>query len=286
VRLLDGRNIAASIRAEAMTAVVGLRRDGVEPALGVVVATDDESSHSYVRSLTRTAERAGVTMVAADLGPAATIDALAAQLRDFAAAPGVHGIILQAPLPPGTDRGALASLIPPGKDVDGASAASAGRLLTGRQGFAPATATAVLTLLDSYHIPLTGARAVVVGRSAVVGKPVAQLLLARDATVTVCHSQTRDLAAETRRAEVLVVAAGRPLLIGAGHVRPGAAVIDVGTTADGTGELVGDVNAADLEATAGALSPVPGGVGPLTTATLIANTVTAATRAAQAAATT
>jgi methylenetetrahydrofolate dehydrogenase (NADP+)/methenyltetrahydrofolate cyclohydrolase len=206
-------------------------------------------------------------------------------LRDFAAAPGVHGIILQAPLPPGTDRSALASLIPPGKDVDGASSVSAGRLLAGRPGFAPATATAVLTLLDGYHIPLTGARAVVVGRSTVVGKPVAQLLLGRDATVTVCHSATRDLAAETRRAEVLVVAAGRPRLIGADHVRPGAAVIDVGTTPDAAGDLVGDVNAAELQATAGALSPVPGGVGPLTTATLIANTVTAAARAAQAAAT-
>jgi len=220
--------------------------------------------------------RAGLAARLADLGPGATAGQLAGQLGELAADPGVHGIILQTPLPAGVRADDLAPLIPPGKDVDGASPLSAGRLLAGLPAFAPATAAAVLKLLDAYEVPLAGSHAVVVGRSMVVGKPAAHLLLARNATVTICHSRTRDLPAITRQADVLVAAIGRPRFLGAAHVRPGAVVVDVGTTPDASGALTGDVDADAVRAVAGALTPVPGGVGPVTTATLLQHTVTAA----------
>jgi len=189
--------------------------------------------------------------------------------------PLIHGILLQTPLPGGARLADLAGEIDPAKDVDGANPTSLGRLMTGLPTFAPATAAAVLALLDHYEVALSGRRAVVVGRSAVVGKPVAQLLLARDATVTVCHSRTVDLAAVTSTAEVLVVAAGRPGLVGRGFVGPGAVVVDVGINATADGGLAGDVDPAVAEV-AGALSPVPGGVGPVTTALLLRHVVEAA----------
>lgn len=188
----------------------------------------------------------------------------------------VHGIILQTPLPPGLRPEQLASSIVPAKDVDGANPLSLGRLTVGLPAFAPATAQAVIELLDCHGVELAGRRAVVVGRSAVVGKPVAQLLLRRDATVTVCHSRTTELAAVTREAEILVAAAGKPGLITADHVRPGAVVVDVGTNPAADGGLVGDVDGRKVTAIAGAVTPVPGGVGLVTTAQLMANTVTAA----------
>jgi methylenetetrahydrofolate dehydrogenase (NADP+)/methenyltetrahydrofolate cyclohydrolase len=183
--------------------------------------------------------------------------------------------MLQTPLPDGLRLADLASAIDPAKDVDGANPLSLGRLVAVLPAFAPATATAVVELLDHYQVRLDGVRAVVVGRSAVVGKPLAHLLLNRDATVTVCHSRTPDLASVTRTAQVLVVAAGRPGLIGADHVSPGAVVVDVGTNATPDGGLIGDV-AADAASVAGAITPVPGGVGPVTTAVLIRNVVDAA----------
>jgi methylenetetrahydrofolate dehydrogenase (NADP+)/methenyltetrahydrofolate cyclohydrolase len=189
--------------------------------------------------------------------------------------PLIHGIVLQTPLPGGARLAELAGLIDPAKDVDGANPVSLGRLMTGLPAFAPATAEAVLALLDFHQVALGGRRAVVVGRSAVVGKPVAQLLLARDATVTVCHSRTVDLAAVTSTAEVLVVAAGRAGLVGHGFVAAGAVVVDVGTNATADGGLAGDVDPAVAEV-AGALSPVPGGVGPVTTALLLRHVVSAA----------
>ena len=213
----------------------------------------------------------------ADDAPAATV---AATLRRLSADVDVHGIILQTPLPPGVDGVALAGDIAVEKDVDGANPVSLGRLTAGLPAFAPATAAAVMRLLDDHGVTLSGRRAVVVGRSLVVGKPVAMLLLERDATVTVCHSRTVDLPARTAEADVLVAAVGRPRMLGAEHVGPGAVVIDVGTTPDETGALVGDVDAAAVMGRAGAVTPVPGGVGPVTTALLLLNTVTAAGRAA------
>ncbi len=193
----------------------------------------------------------------------------------------VHGIVLQTPVPAGLALTELGAAIAPDKDVDGASPVSLGRLVAGLPAFAPATAQAVLQLLDYHGIGLAGRRAVVVGRSVVVGKPVAHLLLARDATVTVCHSRTAELAAVTSEADILVAAAGRPGLIKAEHVRPGAVVIDVGTNA-ADGGLVGDVDAGSVSDVAGALSPVPGGVGAVTTAQLLLNAVTAAAQSSPA----
>jgi methylenetetrahydrofolate dehydrogenase (NADP+) / methenyltetrahydrofolate cyclohydrolase len=271
-RPLAGREPAAVLRARTAEAVA---RAGAV-ALAVVLATSEESAARYVRSLAGAATKVGMGSEVTDLGPAATATQIAATLTALSADPAVHGIILQTPLPAGLRLAELAALIKPGKDVDGANPVSLGRLTAGLPAFAPATAEAVLQLLDFHGVELAGRRAIVVGRSAVVGKPLAQLLLARDATVTICHSRTADLPAVTREADVLVVAAGRPGLITARHVRPGAVVVDIGTNATADGGLVGDVDADSVAAVAGALSPVPGGVGPVTTAQLLLNTAAAA----------
>jgi methylenetetrahydrofolate dehydrogenase (NADP+) / methenyltetrahydrofolate cyclohydrolase len=270
--LLGGREAAAALRARTAEAVA---RAGAV-TLAVVMATSDESAARYVRSLVAATARVGIGCEVIDLGPAGPGTEIAATLRALSADPAVHGIILQAPLPAGLRLAELAALIEPGKDVDGANPVSLGRLCAGLPAFAPATAEAVMQLLDFHGVELAGQRAVVVGRSAVVGKPVAQLLLARDATVTICHSRTADLAAVTLEADVLVVATGRAGLITARHVRPGAVVVDVGTNPAPDGRLVGDVDADSVAAVAGALSPVPGGVGPVTTAQLLLNTAAAA----------
>lgn len=274
--LLDGKKLAAQIRARTADSVESLRAQGVVPTLAIVTATEDESSAWYVRSLRTAAAKTGIDAHVADLGSSAADDAVREALRVLAEDDSVHGIILQAPLPAGVDSEALVSLIPVTKDVDGANPLSAGRLLAGLPAFAPATAAAVMEMLRACGVPLRGARAVVVGRSMVVGKPVAHLLLAEDATVTVCHSKTVDLAAVTRQANVLVAAVGRPRFITGEHVSEGAVVLDVGTTPDEHGNLIGDVDAKTVDLIAGALSPVPGGVGPVTTALLLRNTVTAA----------
>jgi methylenetetrahydrofolate dehydrogenase (NADP+)/methenyltetrahydrofolate cyclohydrolase len=272
---LSGRELAASIRAETAARAAGLAAAGRPPRLAVVTATGDEASAWYVRTLARAAAAAGIGCEVTDLTSAAAPGKIAAALTALSADPLVHGILLQTPLPGGARLAELAGSIDPGKDVDGANPVSLGRLMTGLPAFAPATAEAVLALLDHYEVALSGRRAVVVGRSAVVGKPVAQLLLARDATVTVCHSRTVNLAAVTSTAEVLVVAAGRARLVGPGFVALGAVVVDVGTNATADGGLAGDVDPAVAEV-AGALSPVPGGVGPVTTALLLRHVVSAA----------
>jgi methylenetetrahydrofolate dehydrogenase (NADP+) / methenyltetrahydrofolate cyclohydrolase len=286
--VLSGRELAASIRSETAARAAELTAAGPTPTLAVVTATADEASAWYVRSLTRTAAKVGVACDVTDLGPASpsrpgspdapiesTVESIRVVLIALSENPLIHGIVLQTPLPGGARLPELAGLIDPAKDVDGANPTSLGRLMTGLPAFAPATAAAVLALLDSYEVALSGRRAVVVGRSAVVGKPVAQLLLDRDATVTVCHSRTVDLAAVTSTAEVLVVAAGRAGLVGREFVAGGAVVVDVGTNATADGGLAGDVDPAVAEV-AGALSPVPGGVGPVTTALLLRHVVSAA----------
>jgi methylenetetrahydrofolate dehydrogenase (NADP+) / methenyltetrahydrofolate cyclohydrolase len=288
-RELNGRSLAAKIRAGTTARAAELTAAGRTPTLAVVTATADEASAWYVRSLSRAAAQAGIACDVTDLVPAdpsrpesqdATVEGIRVALIALSENPLVHGILLQTPLPGGARLADLAGLIDPAKDVDGANPTSLGRLMTGLPAFAPATAEAVLALLDSYGIALSGRRAVVVGRSAVVGKPAAQLLLARDATVTVCHSRTVDLAAVTSTAEVLVAAAGRAGLIGAGFVAPGAVVVDVGTNATADGGLAGDVDPA-VAGVAGALSPVPGGVGPVTTALLLRHVVEAASSPAE-----
>jgi len=273
-RELSGRGLAAAIRAEAAKAAGELAAAGRPARLAVVTATDDQASAAYVRSIAGAATKAGI---ACDLLRTGTVAGVAATLAQLADDPEVHGIIVQTPLPDGGRLAELAEAIPPGKDVDGASPRSLGRLAAGLPAFAPATAEAVVALLEDYKVPLAGRHAVVVGRSVVVGKPVAHLLLDRDATVTVCHSRTADLAAITRQADVLVAAAGQAGLISPAHVSLGATVIDVGTSATDDGGLAGDVAPA-VSDLAAAMSPVPGGVGPVTTALLLRHVTQAAAR--------
>jgi len=277
-QLLEGKKTAGAIRAEAAETVQLLRAAGTVPSLALVLATADESAAWYTRSIVRAGEKIGIDVRVERLADdASAVDVRSALVR-LSADDTVHGIILQTPLPPGVEVIDVAGAIAPEKDVDGTNPVSLGRLTAGLPAFAPATAAAVLRVLDDHGIELSGRRAVVVGRSLVVGKPVAMLLLERDATVTICHSRTRDLMARTSEADVLVAAVGRPRMLGAEHVGPGAVVIDVGTTPDESGNLVGDVDAEAVMGRAGAVTPVPGGVGPVTTALLLHNTVTAAAR--------
>lgn len=277
-RSLSGRDIAAQLRASAAESVSSLAAAGVAVRLAIVSATQDESSAWYVRSISAAAGKVGMECEIVDLTAQAEPAQVEEALARLSADDHVHGIILQTPLPPGARAEALALSIDPAKDVDGANPVSLGRLTAGLTAFAPATPQAVLQLLDFHGVELSGRRAVVVGRSAVVGKPLLQLLLRRDATVTVCHSRTRDLPAVTREADVLVAAAGRAGLITADYIRPGAVVVDVGTNPTADGGLTGDVDAASAAAVAGGLSPVPGGVGPVTTAQLLMNTANAASQ--------
>jgi methylenetetrahydrofolate dehydrogenase (NADP+) / methenyltetrahydrofolate cyclohydrolase len=265
---LSGRELAASIRSAAGAAAGRL---STPPRLTIVTATDDEASAWYVRSLSTAAGKTGIECSLVSVEPPAS----APEIMEVLAESSADGIILQTPLPDGARLAELAGAIDPAKDVDGANPLSLGRLAVGLPAFAPATAAAVIEILDHHRVSIGGARVVVVGRSAVVGKPVTHLLLNRDATVTVCHSRTPDLASVTRTADILVVAAGRAGLIGAGHIAPGAVVVDVGTNPTPDGGLVGDV-AADAGAVAGAVTPVPGGVGPVTTAVLLRHVVEAA----------
>jgi len=279
-QLLEGKKTAGAIRAEAAETVQLLRAAGTVPSLALVLATADESAAWYTRSIVRAGEKIGIDVRVERLADdASAVDVRSALVR-LSADDTVHGIILQTPLPLGVEVIDVAGAIAPEKDVDGTNPVSLGRLTAGLPAFAPATAAAVLRVLDDHGIELSGRRAVVVGRSLVVGKPVAMLLLERDATVTICHSRTRDLAARTGEADVLVAAVGRPRMLGVEHVGPGAVVIDVGTTPDAEGNLVGDVDTDAVLGKAGAVTPVPGGVGPVTTALLLHNTVTAAERAA------
>jgi methylenetetrahydrofolate dehydrogenase (NADP+)/methenyltetrahydrofolate cyclohydrolase len=273
---LSGKDLAAGIRAEVAAAAAELAAAGTPPRLAVVVATADESSAWYVRSIARAAEKTGIACSVIDLGETATPDRIRAELAALSGDPAVHGIILQTPLPADAVFEDLAASIDPAKDVDGVNPVSLGRLTAGLPAFASATAEAVLALLDHHAIPLAGAHTVVVGRSIVVGKPAAQLLLQRDATVTVCHRHTKELAEVTRSADVLVAAVGRPNLITAEFVAEDAVVIDVGTNSTPDGGLVGDVDADSVTGRAAGLTPVPGGVGPVTTALLLQHTVASA----------
>ena len=273
-RRLSGKELAAAIRTRVASAAAALTTTGRTPRLAVVLATKDESAAWYVRSIAKAAAAVGISCDVVDLAPGATADDIRGTLRHLAADPTVHGVMLQTPLPPGVEFTEVATTIDPAKDVDGANPASLGRLASGRSAFAPATAAAVLALLDHHNVALAGRHAVVVGRSAVVGKPVTHLLLDRDATVTVCHSRTRDLTQHCRRADVLVAAVGRPGLVTAQHVTPSSIVIDVGTTPTEDGGLAGDV-APEVAALVSGLTPVPGGVGPVTTALLLEHTVRA-----------
>jgi methylenetetrahydrofolate dehydrogenase (NADP+) / methenyltetrahydrofolate cyclohydrolase len=270
-QLLEGKKTAGAIRAETGEMVQQLRAAGTVPSLALVLATADESAAWYTRAIVRAGEKVGLDVRVERLADDASATDVRTAVARLSADDTVHGIIVQTPLPPGVDFVGIAESIAPEKDVDGANPVSLGRLTAGLPAFAPATAAAVLRLLDDHGIELSGRRAVVVGRSLVVGKPVAMLLLERDATVTICHSRTRDLGAHTRAADVLVVATGARSLVTADMVKEGAAVIDVGINRTDDG-VVGDVDPAAGEV-AGYLTPVPGGVGPMTIACLLENAV-------------
>lgn len=273
---LSGTRLAAAIKAEVLATAKSLARRGVEATLAVVVATDDESTHWYVRSIATAAKKTGVSCRVVDLGAAASEEQIADKLDELSNDSAVHGIILQTPLPAAARTAALVGRIDPGKDVDGANPVSLGRLAVGEPAFAPATARSVVDLLDHHEIPIAGRHVAVVGRSNVVGKPLLHLLLQRDATVTICHSRSSPLLDFTRPADIVAVAVGRAGMLTARHVGEGAVVIDVGTNVLPDGSLVGDADAASVATVASALSPVPGGVGSVTTALLLLHTVTAA----------
>jgi methylenetetrahydrofolate dehydrogenase (NADP+) / methenyltetrahydrofolate cyclohydrolase len=277
--VLDGRAMAAQIREDLKGEVSALRARGVAPALAVVVLGDDPAARAYVRGIERASAAVDVACTVRRLPADAAHEDLARTLDELSADPAVHGIILPTPLPPQIDALRLGAHIAVRKDIDGINPTSAGHLLLGLPSYPPATAAAVMEILGRAAIPLRGRQAVVIGRSAIVGKPVALLLLREDATVTVCHSRTADLPAVARGADVLVVAIGRARHVGADFVKPGATVIDVGIN-EVDGGIVGDVEYDAVAPIASAITPVPGGVGPLTNVMLLRNTVAAAAEAA------
>jgi len=278
-RLMDGAAVARRVRQEVADGVAGLvAAGGVAPGLATVLIGADPASEIYVRNKRRACAAAGMRDLHRHLPGDVSQHEVLDLVDDLAADPAVSGILVQLPLPAHLDADAVLARIPAAKDVDGLSTVNAGLLAQGRPGLRPCTPSGVLRLLDEYEVPLAGAEAVAVGRSALVGKPMAQLLLGRNATVTICHSRTRNLADTCRRADVLVVAAGVPGIIRADAVRHGAAVVDVGIHRGENG-LHGDVVFSEVAAVAGLLTPVPGGVGPMTIAMLLDNTL----RAAQAA---
>jgi methylenetetrahydrofolate dehydrogenase (NADP+)/methenyltetrahydrofolate cyclohydrolase len=274
--VLSGKPLAKLIQQQANAQAAALAEEGLRPTLAVVVATEDSSTHWYVRSIERAAENAGIGCRIIDVGHDATEQVLIAVLKDLSAEPSVNGIILQTPLPPGVKTQELVKYIAPEKDIDGANPVSLGLLAVGERAFAPATARAVVEMLEHFEIPVAGRNVVVVGRSTVVGKPLSLLLLQKDATTTVCHSKSGPLGKYTKDADVVVVAAGRTGLLTGTDVSERSVVIDVGTNVLSDGSLAGDVDEASVRTVAAALTPVPGGVGSVTTALLLLHTSEAA----------
>ncbi len=274
--VIDGKRVSALVRARIATEVAAFVEGGGRvPVLATVIVGDDPASEVYVANKHRACAEAGMESVHHGLPGETTQEELLALVARLGADDGVDGILVQLPLPGHLDPDAVVAAIDPAKDVDGLSPVSAGLLAGGTPGMVPCTPAGVIELLDHHGTELEGAEAVIVGRSKLVGRPLVSLLLDRNATVTVCHSRTRDLEAVCRRADVLIAAVGVAELIGPGHIKPGATVIDVGInrTEDG---LVGDVEYDGVAAVAGAITPVPGGVGPMTIAMLMANTLRAA----------
>jgi methylenetetrahydrofolate dehydrogenase (NADP+)/methenyltetrahydrofolate cyclohydrolase len=279
-QIIDGKALAAEVRAEVAARVAALRARGVQPTLAVILVGDNPASMTYVRHKGSDCESVGMRFVLdrypSDLAEAA----LLARIEALNADPAVHGILVQLPLPKHIDTNQVIAAISPLKDADGFHVHSAGALMIGLPGFRPCTPYGCMRMLRSAGLDPKGKHAVVVGRSNIVGKPMAMLLLQANATVTICHSATPDLGAFTRQADILVAAVGRRGTITADMVKPGAAVIDVGMNQDEAGKLCGDVDFAGVREVAGWITPVPGGVGPMTRAMLLVNTVEAAERAA------
>ncbi|MDQ3369492.1 MAG: bifunctional methylenetetrahydrofolate dehydrogenase/methenyltetrahydrofolate cyclohydrolase FolD [Myxococcota bacterium] len=275
---LDGKVIAAQLRAEVATAATELRGRGIQPTLAVVLVGDDPASAVYVKSKTRAAGEANVDVRDHKLPATTTQAELLRLIGELNADPIVDGILVQLPLPAHLDSDAVIRALDPAKDVDGLHPSNLGFLAQGRPVFVPCTPKGCMRLLRDAGAELAGARAIVLGRSVLVGKPISLLLANANATVTMCHSKTRDLADEVRRADVVIAAIGRPELVRGDWIKEGAVVIDVGINRLPTGKLAGDVDFAGAAERARAITPVPGGVGPMTIACLLENTVEAARR--------
>lgn len=279
-QLIDGNALAQQVRGEVAHRVQALKARGVEPHLVVILVGEDPASQVYVKHKVNDSSQTGLKATL-ERYPADMAEAdLLARIRALNADAGVHGILVQLPLPKHMDADKVIETIAPAKDVDGFHVQSAGALMTGLPGFWPCTPHGCMKMLESIGYPLRGKHAVVIGRSNIVGKPMALMLLAQDATVTICHSRTADLKVQTLQADVVVAAVGKRNVVTADMVKPGAVVIDVGMNRDDAGKLCGDVDFAGVKEVAGWITPVPGGVGPMTRAMLLVNTIEAAERAA------
>jgi methylenetetrahydrofolate dehydrogenase (NADP+)/methenyltetrahydrofolate cyclohydrolase len=280
--ILDGNALSAQLRGQLAERAAALTAKGVRPCLAVILVGEDPASAVYVRNKVAGCEKAGMRSIkdvyAADVDPAVVF----ARIAELNADPAVHGILVQLPLPKHFDSEAVLEAIAPEKDVDGFHAENVGALMQGNPRFIPCTPYGVMKMLEAGKVPLKGAEAVIVGRSNIVGKPMAMLLLAQSCTVTVCHSQSKDLAFHTKRADILVAAVGRAKMITGDMIKPGATVIDVGInrlqSGPDAGKLCGDVDFESAKEVAGLITPVPGGVGPMTITMLLTNTIEAAER--------
>ncbi|HEX5613280.1 MAG TPA: bifunctional methylenetetrahydrofolate dehydrogenase/methenyltetrahydrofolate cyclohydrolase FolD [Burkholderiales bacterium] len=277
-RLIDGKALAVQVRAAVKPAVERLAQRGIRPGLGVILVGDNPASRAYVRNKIRACADTGVHSRLRELPGDVSESALLGEVRALNEDPQVHGILVQLPLPKHVNAARVLHAVAPEKDVDGFHPANLGALVEGERGVVPCTPAGIMQMLKHEDVALSGRNAVVLGRSSIVGKPMALLLLQRDATVTICHSRTAQLAEVTRRADILVAAVGRARLVTADMVKPGACVIDVGINRTDDGKLVGDVDFEPVREVAGAITPVPGGVGPMTVAMLIHNAVNAALR--------
>ncbi|HET8746753.1 MAG TPA: bifunctional methylenetetrahydrofolate dehydrogenase/methenyltetrahydrofolate cyclohydrolase FolD [Ramlibacter sp.] len=276
--LIDGNALAQQIRAEVSGRTAALKAKGIQPHLAIILVGEDPASQVYVKHKAADSEQTGLKATL-ERFPATMSEAdLLARIHALNEDPSVHGILVQLPIPRHMDTHKVIEAISPAKDVDGFHVASAGALMVGQPGFWPCTPYGCLKMLDSIGYELKGKHAVVIGRSNIVGKPMAMMLLGRDATVTICHSRTKDLGAITRQADVVVAAVGKRNVLTADMVKPGAVVIDVGMNRNDEGKLCGDVDFAGVKEVAGWITPVPGGVGPMTRAMLLVNTITAAER--------
>jgi methylenetetrahydrofolate dehydrogenase (NADP+)/methenyltetrahydrofolate cyclohydrolase len=277
-QIIDGNALAKKIRLEIASRTAALVKKGIKPGLAVLLVGDDPASQVYVRNKVKACEEAGMHSLLERLPADLTEDALLKRIHELNMDPSIHGILVQLPLPKHLNSHIVIESIAPEKDVDGFHVANAGALMIGAPIFRPCTPYGCMKMLESIDYPIRGARAVIVGASNIVGKPMAMLLLQAGATVTICNSKTKDLSAHTKEADILVVATGRPKMITADMVKPGAVVIDVGINRMDDGKLCGDVDFDSVKTVASAITPVPGGVGPMTITMLLLNTLEAAER--------
>ena len=273
---MDGKAVSAKVKEQVAQEVAALQGQGVCPGLAVVIVGEDPASRIYVNNKKKACQATGIHSEEYALPASTTQEELLALVDTLNHKEDIHGILVQSPLPKGLDEGAVVEAIDPQKDVDAFHAYNVGKIMMGDYHFLPCTPAGIMELLQAYDIPVEGKRCVVIGRSNIVGKPMAMLLLHQNGTVTICHSRTKDLPEVTRQADILVSAVGKSRFVTAEMVKPGAVVIDVGMNRDENGKLCGDVDFAAVEPVALYITPVPGGVGPMTIAMLLKNTVTAA----------